>query len=73
MGRTIEDALSGRNILTKLSAYETRLLRQAERLLAQLRQLRASRDDFHPEGHETQLALDTHSGGSTTERNGSSN
>ena len=50
LGRTIEDALSDQTVLTKLSGYEARLMRQAERLMAQLRRSRlwgaTRRDDL---------------------------
>ena len=48
IGRTVEDAFSDHNTLSKLSSYEARLLRQAERLLAQLDKRRENRTEIQP-------------------------
>lgn len=45
VGRIVEDALSA-NVLSKLSMYEARLLRQVERLLGQLERLRDRRAEI---------------------------
>jgi len=36
IGRAVEDACSDANVLTKISGYEARLLRQLDSLIAQL-------------------------------------
>jgi hypothetical protein len=68
IGRTVKDA---RGVLVKLSAYEARLLRQAERLLAQLRQLRASRDDARRGASEAHI-VEARPAIAATARNGGS-
>src|SRR5262249_34059516 len=52
IGRAVEDACCDANVLTKLSAYEARLLRQLDNLTAQLERLKEIRMSQGPKAQE---------------------